>query len=380
MGTLKTGAAEVMLSSVKLIARTVVVVAMILIFVNIVSVAGLKILDTLMGNRESRAQLPNYVGTDWSRDHFREIKSIKSSYYSFYVWRQERFEGRTLNVDDEGLRRSLQQENGFDGRLGAFFGGSSMYGIGARDAETIPSFFAGLSEGYHVRNYGTPGFVVRQSLNRFLEMYHQGERPDIVITYDGFNEVATRCRSDLGVDSHGQERLLRVRLGSDFHDPSAFTSLLMPVYGLVDKVTQILRFKQGITFDCDRHKSKIDRIARSLLGDWLIMKEMTERHGGLFIAVLQPAAYLSDTKLDHLNLSPQLGEQLVLVYATIREFLKQEEFATIAASVYDFTDVLDVDEYIYVDEAHVSPNGNRYVAERMMSIVDNLSPSRFKQN
>ena len=36
----------------------------------------------------------------------------------------------------------------------------------------------------------------------------------------------------------------------------------------------------------------------------------------------------------------------------------------------DLTSVFDRDEYIYVDYAHVSPNGNRYAAERILSVID----------
>ena len=37
--------------------------------------------------------------------------------------------------------------------------------------------------------------------------------------------------------------------------------------------------------------------------------------------------------------------------------------------LYDLTDLFDRNEYIYVDYAHVSPNGNRYAAERILSII-----------
>jgi hypothetical protein len=43
---------------------------------------------------------------------------------------------------------------------------------------------------------------------------------------------------------------------------------------------------------------------------------------------------------------------------------------------YDLSSALDVDEYVYLDWAHLSPNGNRYVAERIADIVAPLGVNR----
>jgi hypothetical protein len=35
----------------------------------------------------------------------------------------------------------------------------------------------------------------------------------------------------------------------------------------------------------------------------------------------------------------------------------------------DFSTVLDRNEYIFIDDAHVTPNGNRYIAESLAELL-----------
>jgi hypothetical protein len=43
---------------------------------------------------------------------------------------------------------------------------------------------------------------------------------------------------------------------------------------------------------------------------------------------------------------------------------------------YDLVSILDGDEYFYIDECHLSPNGNRLVAARIAEIADLLGITR----
>ncbi|MEZ0231170.1 MAG: SGNH/GDSL hydrolase family protein, partial [Planctomycetota bacterium] len=90
-------------------------------------------------------------------------------------------------VDERGLRRTVAAPRPGAPRV-FFLGGSTMWGTGARDEGTIPSLVARRT-GWRVRNYGEAGYVSTQE--RFLlELELQrGERPDVVVLYDGVNDV-----------------------------------------------------------------------------------------------------------------------------------------------------------------------------------------------
>ncbi|MEZ5179702.1 MAG: hypothetical protein R2746_15880 [Acidimicrobiales bacterium] len=75
-----------------------------------------------------------------------------------------------------------------------FFGGSVAWGLGQRDGATIPARFAARAteRGRPVvaRNFGVPAYLVDQSSLAFVEALEQRtERPDLVVFYDGYNEM-----------------------------------------------------------------------------------------------------------------------------------------------------------------------------------------------
>jgi lysophospholipase L1-like esterase len=73
------------------------------------------------------------------------------------------------------------------------FGGSALWGTGARDAFTIPSIFAtqlqnkGLAT--EVTNFGESGYVSTQEVSAMLLQLQKGQIPDLVIFYDGVKDM-----------------------------------------------------------------------------------------------------------------------------------------------------------------------------------------------
>lgn len=87
------------------------------------------------------------------------------------------------------------------------FGGSTTFGVGARDDHTLPSAIskAAAKKGIRLRieNFGVPGDVAWQENRRLAAALAQSStRPDLVVFYDGFNDVETA--NSLGVSSRGE--------------------------------------------------------------------------------------------------------------------------------------------------------------------------------
>ncbi len=84
---------------------------------------------------------------------------------------------------EEGVRKTIQMK----GKKVWVFGGSAVWGTGVEWNETIPSYLANY--GYNVTNYGETGYVSTQELILLIQELKSGFPPDIVIFYDGFNDV-----------------------------------------------------------------------------------------------------------------------------------------------------------------------------------------------
>ena len=315
-----------------------------------------------------KSKLPNYTHIKWAKKHFQEFKSLQGKYISYIGWRRKPYSGTTINISGPYMqRRTIGQMNPEKPTV-YFFGGSTMWGTGSDDASTIPSQFSQLS-GLTAENFGETGFTAHQSLILLIQLLQSGRRPDIVVFYDGVNEVAHKCRAELNEWSHAREARISTALTihKEARKPS-LSYLLRPLKAMADRIVRAvpeLGGKKNKNFNCHTDRRKAQKIANNLIQDWSFARELVESYGGKFFGVLQPVSFFSDTRLDHISLGDLKNRQYQTVYLLIRkEVAKQDDF-------HDFVDLLDRDEYIYIDFCHLSPNGNGYVAEKMVQIVTN---------
>jgi len=319
-------------------------------------------------------ELPNYANIDWAAQHKREMDQTEMTvagwdFKSFIGWRRKPFHGETINIDGpHGQRRTINTASG-DAKKAYLFGGSTMWGTGANDQGTIASQFAAMT-GMWTENFGETGYTAHQSLMLLIQLLQEGHRPDLVIFYDGVNEVAIKCVTAMTADSHMLEARINSLLKVQAHSPASFAHYFEPIWYIAGRIKSALTGHSGVNaegFNCHRNSDKAARITDNLFLDWQMAKRITDSYGIRFIGILQPVIYFSRTRKDHLgDVFPLMQAQFLSVYPLIR--LRMTEDRTF----YDLTSVLDSDEYFYVDFCHLSPNGNRRVAQRMAEIASSF--------
>ena len=128
------------------------------------------------------------------------VRETWSRAYSYEPWTESTesaFAGRYVNVDSAGFRLSRDQgpwPPGSD-RLNVFlFGGSTTFGYGLPDGETIASYLqAALSTGTRpvsVYNFGRGHYFSTQERILFETLLAGGMRPDVAVFIDGLNEFS----------------------------------------------------------------------------------------------------------------------------------------------------------------------------------------------
>jgi lysophospholipase L1-like esterase len=134
----------------------------------------------------------------WVLTHFREDKQAVAEWAPYVYFRHKPTAGWTINVDPSGRRVTWNP-----GELASVvrptpvriwvLGGSTVWGMGARDEFTIPSLLSKmLNERGHlvdVSNLGEVGYVSTQELLALELALRGGERPDVVVFLDGVNDV-----------------------------------------------------------------------------------------------------------------------------------------------------------------------------------------------
>lgn len=330
---------------------------------------ALNAIKTAWPKRDARIDLPNYADKAKARVLFDGFKRTVEDYVPFVVWRRLPLATPYVNIGPDGLRLHTagRDNDRRDARTIGFFGGSTMWGTGVADDETIPAYFDVLTEGYRVTNYGEGGHTDRQQLAQLLNLINTGTMPDTVVFYGGFNHVWTHCNAAVteSLNGHMAEAKLRRALTERPLGGYFWADIVAPPLGFVRRLVGEKRFVVN-RYVCHDDPSRAEAVADTLLRTWRAAEVLVTGHGGRFYAFLQPVAYLGRPYLDHLTLGRELAaEQFQTTYSVLRERLAGGDFPY----VHDLGDAFDGDVPLYIDDAHVTAPGNEIVARRMLAVV-----------
>jgi lysophospholipase L1-like esterase len=154
-----------------------------------------------------------YNGAAWSRPYWAEFHRSKDDmrWTPYVYWRRRPRVSPYINVDEKGIRAT--PTSAANGLKIFVFGGSTVWGSGARDEFTIPSILARelaqRGTPATVTNFGESGWVSTQELVALQLELQNGNRPDLVIFYDGINDTYTAFQQ--GVAGIPQNEFNRIR-------------------------------------------------------------------------------------------------------------------------------------------------------------------------
>jgi hypothetical protein len=159
-----------------------------------------------------------YAGATWVIEHYRELERLEERWQPYVYFRQKPFQGTTINIGTDGRRATWQSLPGNRGRSGPkgsikllMLGGSSLWGFGARDDQTIPSIVARELDrrgyGVEVKNVAEIGYTTTQELVALMRELQAGYRPDVVAFYDGVNDTTSAfLESEAGLTTNEANR------------------------------------------------------------------------------------------------------------------------------------------------------------------------------
>jgi lysophospholipase L1-like esterase len=150
---------------------------------------------------DPRIVAEGYGGEKWPVVHYRELDQLQERWQPYVYFRQKPFRGETITIGDDGHRATWRPPGPDPGRgivrsvKILTLGGSSLWGFGARDQQTIPSLLAqSLHEkGWLVelKNLAEIGYVSTQEVIALTQELQTGYRPDLVIFFDGVNDATS---------------------------------------------------------------------------------------------------------------------------------------------------------------------------------------------
>lgn len=354
------------------------------------------VLDSVSGQPDERQFAAAYDGAGYDvATLFLEFHATERIVYEPYtIWDRRYHPGDLINIDFKGFRRTTNNSEAEDALRVWVFGGSTAWGEGAPDEETIPSHLAALMNAWgvdtSVKNLGERGYVSTQEVVFLYRELQAGRRPDVVVFYDGINDAAAASNWPEAPGSHVS--LHRIRDRFQFGEvPSERRRELVRSLGIYKASRIVLdrleararsaRLRQDDA-DIDTTPRFLDANFRFLgnqaVDVWFANRELVTALGHEFgftaLFALQPSLW-TDGKPLHVSERRILSEHLerramTHIMATRAEMssILEERRAegTLPSNVHDLADVFfTVEAPVYIDYVHTAGPGYRIVAEAL---------------
>ncbi len=319
-----------------------------------------------------------YADTPWADGYFSEHRQARFMRWEPYVyWRRQPFTGTTINIDARGHRLTWNSQEGEGGLRIFVFGGSSVWGTGARDDYTIPSVIAKLLAergiAATVTNYGESGYVSGQEVVALWRELQGGNVPDFAIFYDGVNDVFSALQSgQAGVPQNEGERR------RDFRATNGLDNWLAALPYALEGVLRLTRWLSPPA-DPTSVDALAERVVSAYRENVRTVRALGREYGFQAAFFWQPSVFGKRR--------PSLGEQAVVdaslaVHRDLQIAADRvlRDTAGQDPAVVDLSALFDtVEQPLYMDFSHLSEEGNRLAARAIVdALADRLESSPGK--
>lgn len=286
----------------------------------------------------------------------------------FSYWVVDAFEGQYINVDANGLRQTAQFSTD-DAQVEtiAFFGGSTLWGEGARDAYTIPSqvsrLLADAGTPQRVLNYGQTGYVIMQDSLLFQAQLLQGRAPQVAVFYGGFNDLLAAYGAGMaGVSLQENERLADSESGRLLRSGQPLLRPLAPALSQYD--FSLLAASSAS--------------AEDIVGRWWattdLLRALCDAYQVRCLFVWQPfiafKSSLSDFEQGILERLEQERPDFITLYQQADALVRQRAQASAPTDLLILSDLFSATpDSLFYDLIHITEFGNRAVAEALLPHV-----------
>jgi hypothetical protein len=342
------------------------------------------------GERNPREKVSYYASQDWAEQYWHEFRlSDTQRYYPYVGWRRAPFKGKTIEIDENGVRLTPGADCSATSFKVFTFGASEMWGTGSPNWDTIP---ANLQKGLEklrqgsvcVMNFAESAYVSMQDVIMLLMQLRSGNVPDLVLFYNIGSDVYAAYQSGrAGVLQNLDQLAARFERRQE---PSTFVDQLRSTYSyaLIDELVGKLSIANPQQEEPTPSKlvtyesmgvdvaELSDLIMQHYLGNYKIVSGLAQKYGFKYFFFLPPRIFRGNKPLTpeeqemkhRAETEAAFYKLYTAVYQTIeRESSKYQNF-------YSMVHIFDrYDSLIWIDTAHVTPIGNQLIAARMLDVI-----------
>ena len=343
---------------------------------------------------DPRENADAYEDRTWVASYYREFARSQVAQWRPYVyWRQQPFEGEYINISKSGFRVTpspLPLENGSSPPIRIYmFGGSTLWGTGARDSRTIPAIVAtrlaekGVSA--EVTNLGESGYVSTQEVIELLVQLQAEKSPDFVVFYDGVNDTFSAYQQGVaGIPQNefnrirefnlsgaaNRQRLWSIGLGNSFQDLST-VRFLRGLSRRIGVMERDIVMHSSITLSDEQ----VDVLARDVVVKHERNMQMAHALGGQFgfkvLSYWQPTIFqkphLTEYERSWFDFARPMQAFFMRTYAFAQAAKAGQQ---VGSGHGDLSPIFSGSKApLYVDWCHLAERGNDIIATRMANDI-----------
>jgi lysophospholipase L1-like esterase len=333
---------------------------------------------------DPRLELSYYQEQDWSSQYFlevAEIENLTSAYRPFTLWAAPHFSGEFLNVDESNHRVTPGAQCDEDAYTVFAFGGSTMFGVGAPDWGTIAAYVQQNIESDQpvcTVNYGQLAYVSDQSVIALMRELKRGARPDLVIFYDGTNEVLAAYQNGEAGGHLQQAQIIGLLTGTSEAEPlgdqiadelaeNTYTVNLLDRWFRDDAPPPDGESGQNYRALGVDEQTLAESVVHNYLENYGIVELLAERYGFDFAFFWQPSIFRDKTLTDEEQaMIDARGAAYRDLFDATYDYA--EDVFHDYANLHDLSGIFEThSELVWSDWLHLTPIGNEIIADAMLT-------------
>ncbi|HEX2619734.1 MAG TPA: SGNH/GDSL hydrolase family protein [Phototrophicaceae bacterium] len=332
-----------------------------------------------------RPDFPYFQQVSWGKTYWKEHYQRHTDYRPYVMWRQVAQTGETINIDERGVRLTPGADCQPDAYTVWMFGGSTLWSEGAPDWMTIPAYVQvqldeQLDRPVCVVNYGEIAYVSTQEVLTLTLLLQQGKQaPDLVIFYDGFNDVFASHQSGVAGTHQNlatiQRQLVQNSVGTAILNEIISSNTFQLLSGVVSGGGRADQYGKS-----DDLETLANDTVKVYLDNEALVAHLADAYGFDYAFFWQPTLFLTNKTLTSIEsgiLATQNQKWLDLNERVYNQ-IKTAAGTTGNEHLYYIADLFDdVDGFLWFDYVHIVPEGNALVAQKMVDTLRAAQSSDF---
>ncbi|MBD3277277.1 MAG: hypothetical protein GF388_03170 [Candidatus Aegiribacteria sp.] len=329
--------------------------------------------------------------------------SVNGKYAPYVVWCTDPdLEHNFISIGENGYRITPGNHHSDQPYKIFLFGGSAMWGMGVPDSATIASFLQQnmrdvTGKTVDVYNFGQSAFSSTQEVIELMLQLRQGNIPDAVVYYDGFNDVWGGYSNGFAGGHLSQEQIA-ARVEGTAGDSQVRTAAEILLQGtnlwflittLREQNRQNMEFDPEMFITYETMEVELDSLSEDLvhvyLGNGRVVEALARSYGFECCFIWQPAIWLGDKPLtDHEETVYNGGDDTFLACGDPAFIgLLRTTYGYYCDSIismrnyHSFENIFDdVTHELYSDltGVHVNGEANKLIAESIANIILEMEP------